>query len=79
MWLVQLQYDGYPFYGCPPSSRVICACDTEEAAHAAGRAVANFYNHPNYGFQEHLAGVIFDWTVVDDYQYSVKFHEGEWK
>lgn len=73
MWLVQLQYNGFD----NTWSRVVCACESEEAAHAAGKRVAAYYNYPDYGFNEGMAGVT--WNMIDYYGYAVKFHEGEWK
>lgn len=73
MWLVQLQYRGLDRIW----SRVVCACDSEEAAHAAGKRVADYYNYPDYGFCDSMAGVT-TWNMIDYYHYAVKYHEGEW-
>lgn len=72
MWLVQLQYKGLD----RAWSRVVCACDSEEAAHAAGKLVADYYNHPDYGFCEGMSGVT--WNMILYYSYAIKYHEGEW-
>lgn len=72
IWLVQLQYRGFENVW----SRVVCACDSEEAAHAAGKKVADYYNYPDYDFCDTLAGVTLN--MIDYYHYAVKKHEGEW-
>lgn len=73
MWLVQLQYRGLDRVW----SKVVCACDSEEAAHAAGKKVTDYYNYPDYGFYEGMAGVV-TWNMIDYYHYAIKYHEGEW-
>lgn len=71
MWLVQLQYHSYA-----PWVKVVCACDSEDAAHAAGKKLTDYYNYPDYGFCEGMAGVT--WNMFLYYSYAVKYHEGEW-
>lgn len=78
VWLVQLQYHGSSWNPSPVKSRIVCACDSEEAAHKVGQDVAWFYNHPWYGYQDHLAGVISEICYNSAYSYAVKPHEGEW-
>lgn len=78
MWLVELKYNGKPFYGGPQESRVVCSCNTEEAAHKVGKELAFFYNFPDVGFIEMSAGVV-TFSMFEYYDYAVRYHEGEWK
>nr|DAY73887.1 MAG TPA: hypothetical protein [Caudoviricetes sp.] len=71
MWLVQLQY-----HGCDPWTKVICGCDSEEAAHNAGQKVVWYYNNPFHPTDDTMAGVMM--SMFDFYNYAVKYHEGEW-
>ncbi len=72
MWIVQLQYHGFA-----PWTKVVCGCDSEEAAFAAGKIVADYYNHPDYGLCDSMAGVV-TFNMILYYSYAVKYHEGEW-
>lgn len=79
IWLVQLQYHGSSWNPSPVISKIVCACDSEEAAHKVGQDLAWMYNHPNYGFQEHTAGIIREiWSYAPAYRYAVMEHQGEW-
>ena len=76
MWLVQLQYtspDGL-------RTRTMCGCDTETGAHAAGKQLAQFYNHNPYLFQspDAFAGIMIDTLAPLEYSYAIKEHKGEW-
>lgn len=71
MWIVRLKYDG-------PGSWVhnVCGCDSEEAAHKAGREVSAFYNDKPLCLE--MAGVV-SMSMFEYYSYDIKKHEGEWK
>lgn len=72
IWLVQLQY-----LGVNPWGKVVCACDSEEAAHNAGQKLAWMYNGYTTGDEQNMAGVVV-MPMFQYYGYAVKKHEGEW-
>lgn len=79
IWLVQLQRHGSSWNPVEPQCKVVCACDSEEAAHKVGQDLAWFYNHPFYGWDDSMAGVIYDICYHEpEYRYAVLPHEGEW-
>lgn len=79
IWLVQIQRHGSCWQPIEPTCRVVCACDSEEAAHKAGQLLAHFYNNPVYGWDDTMAGVIHDiYYHEPQYRYAVLRHEGEW-
>lgn len=72
MWVVNLHsndMNGKKF-------KEICGCDTEAAAHAAGKAAAAYYN----GYPDWFDSIVdVNWEIHPTYSYSVKEHKGEWK
>ena len=73
MWIVQLQCHDHN-----PWTKVVCGCDSEEAAHNAGQKLTWYYNNPYLGYLcEGMAGVMVD-SMFDFYNYAVKYHEGKW-
>lgn len=78
IWLVQLQHHGSGYNPVNPTSQVVCACNTEEAAHKAGQILAYMYNNPSVRLED-LEAIAGCFTGMDmPYGYAVKQHEGEW-
>lgn len=80
IWLVQIQRHGSCWQPTESTCRVVCACDSEEAAHKAGQQITWMYNNPWFNPDANLAGVVtHDILIYDpEYRYAVKKHEGEW-
>lgn len=80
IWLVQIQRHGSCWQPTEPTCRVVCACDSEEAAHKAGQQITWMYNNPRFNPDANLAGVVTQDILIPEleYRYAVKKHEGEW-